>query len=165
LCAAKRGKRNERAAVRGKTKAAVLEGDPDCKDLVAFNVYDTKPVHFLSTACTSLSLKKKSKRGFDRDAGINAALKFLRTDMPDDYNHMLNHVDQADQLRGSCHVDKWTRNRKWWWSIWMWGIDTACKFLRVVPRNSPFDVEDKKAKAFNPLPVSKINSACMGYWK
>jgi hypothetical protein len=63
-------KKNEQAAVRGKTKAAVMEGDPDCKDLVAFSVYDTKPVHFLSTACTSLSSKEKSKRVFDRDAGI-----------------------------------------------------------------------------------------------
>jgi len=27
-------------------KAAVLTGDPDIPGLVAFNVYDTKPVHF-----------------------------------------------------------------------------------------------------------------------
>jgi hypothetical protein len=55
-------KRNEQAAVRGKMKAAVLEGDPDCKDLVAFSVYDTKLVHFLSMTCTSLSWKEKSKK-------------------------------------------------------------------------------------------------------
>jgi hypothetical protein len=47
--------------MRGKTKANVLEGDPDCKDLAAFSVYDTKPVHFLSTTCTSLSWKEKSE--------------------------------------------------------------------------------------------------------
>jgi hypothetical protein len=41
--------------VRGKTKAAVLEGDPDFKDLEAFNVYDTKPVHFLSTQALPLT--------------------------------------------------------------------------------------------------------------
>ncbi len=94
-------KKNEQAALRGKTKAAVLEGDPDCKDLVAFGVYDTKPVHFLSTAYTLLSWKEKYKRVFDGDAGINITLKFIRTDMQDDHNYMMNHVDQADQLRGS----------------------------------------------------------------
>jgi hypothetical protein len=87
--------------VRGTTKAAVLEGDPECKDLVAFSVYDTKLVHFLSTACTLLSWKEKTKSVFDKNAGINVALKFLWTDMQDEYNHMMNHVDQADQLRGS----------------------------------------------------------------
>lgn len=87
--------------VRGKTKAAVLEGDPDCKDLVIFIVYDTKPGHFLSTACTFLNWKEKSVRVFDKDAGMNVVLKFLQTDMQDDYNNMMNHVDQADQFRGS----------------------------------------------------------------
>jgi hypothetical protein len=56
-------KKSEQAAVRGTTKAAVLEGDPECRDLVAFSVYDTKPVHFLSMACTDLSWKEKTKKG------------------------------------------------------------------------------------------------------
>ena len=34
--------------MRGKTKAAVLEGVFECPDLVAFSVYDTKPVHFFN---------------------------------------------------------------------------------------------------------------------
>jgi hypothetical protein len=44
-------KKAEKAAVRERTKAAVFEGDPECTDLVACIVYDTKPVHLLSTAC------------------------------------------------------------------------------------------------------------------
>jgi hypothetical protein len=59
-------KRAEQAAVRGKTKAAVLEGDPDCTDLVAFSVYDTKPVHFLCTACTTLQWKEITKKSMTR---------------------------------------------------------------------------------------------------
>ncbi len=49
----------------------MLEGDPDCADLVAFSVYDTKPVHFLSTACTSMCWNEKTKWVYDKDAGIN----------------------------------------------------------------------------------------------
>jgi len=36
--------------VRGTVKVAVLEGDPECPNWVASSVYDTKPVHFLSTS-------------------------------------------------------------------------------------------------------------------
>jgi hypothetical protein len=39
--------------VRGTVKAALLMGDPDCPDLVATSVYDTKLVHFLSMMCDS----------------------------------------------------------------------------------------------------------------
>jgi hypothetical protein len=34
-----------------------------------------------------------------------------------------------------------------------------------VQGNSPFDVENKKAKAFNLLPILKSNSTYMAYWK
>jgi hypothetical protein len=117
-------KKNEQAAVRGTTKAAVLEGDPACKDLVAFSVYDTKPVHFLSTACTDLCWREIAKKVYNKDSGISVAMKFLRTNMQDSYNHIMNHVDRADQLRGNYRMDRWTRNRKWWWAIWMWGLET-----------------------------------------
>jgi hypothetical protein len=46
--------KKQQEKVRGTTKAAVLTGDPENPDLVAFSVYDTKPVHFLSMACTGL---------------------------------------------------------------------------------------------------------------
>jgi hypothetical protein len=47
------------------------------KDLVAFSVYDTKPVHFLSTACTNLCWKEISKKVYDKDSGISIVMKFL----------------------------------------------------------------------------------------
>lgn len=37
--------------VRGTVKVAVLKGDAKCPNVVAASVYDTKPVHFLSTIC------------------------------------------------------------------------------------------------------------------
>ena len=40
--------------VCGTVKAAVLKGDDTCPDLVCTSVYDTKPVHFMSTICNSI---------------------------------------------------------------------------------------------------------------
>jgi hypothetical protein len=41
-----------------------------------------------------------------------------------EYEYRMNNVDHADQLRGSYQIDKWTRDRKWWWEIWMRGLET-----------------------------------------
>jgi len=114
--------RNLQTKVHGTTKAAVWGGDSECPDIVAFSVYDTKPVNFLSTACTSLKWKEKTKNVFDKDAGMNIMLRFLWPEITDDYNHGMNNVDQADQLRGTYFFDHWMQKHKWWWAIWMWGV-------------------------------------------
>jgi Transposase IS4/SAP domain len=112
----------EAEKVRGTTKAAVLEGDPECPNMVAFSVYDTKPVHFLTMAATNLKWVEKCKRVFDKAEQRNVSHKFLRCQVIDEYNNGMNGVDVADQLRGSYRIDRWMKKRKWWWSIWMWGV-------------------------------------------
>jgi len=80
--------------MRGKTKAAMLTNDSEIKDLVAFSVYDTKPVHFLSMACTSgLKWIEKRKKVFDKDG-----MAFLQPEVMDMYNNDMNNVDITDQL-------------------------------------------------------------------
>jgi len=112
----------EAEKARGTTKAAVLEGDPECPNMVAFSVYDTKPVHFLTMAATNLKWVEKCKRIFDKVDQRNVNHKFLRCQVIDEYNNGMNGVDVADQLRGSYRIDRWMKKRKWWWSIWMWGV-------------------------------------------
>lgn len=112
----------EAEKVRGLTKAAVLQGDAACPNLVAFSVYDTKPVHFLSMSCTELKWVEKEKVVFDKKEEKRVKMRFLRCSINDDYNNGMNGVDIADQLRGSYRIDRWMRKRKWWWSIWMWGV-------------------------------------------
>ncbi len=56
----------EAEKVRGLTKAAVLEGNAEYPNLVAFSVYDTKPVHFLSMPSTELKWIEKVKIFFDK---------------------------------------------------------------------------------------------------
>jgi hypothetical protein len=59
----------EAEKVRGLTKAAVLEGDAECPNLVAFSVYDTKLVHFLSMSCSELKWIEKVKLVFNKKEG------------------------------------------------------------------------------------------------
>ena len=47
--------KTKQEAVRGTVKVSVLRGDPDCPEMVAASVYDTKPVHFLSMTCQSIN--------------------------------------------------------------------------------------------------------------
>ena len=46
-------KKKDIIAAQGTVKAAILENDPECPNLIAASVYDTKPVHFLSMALES----------------------------------------------------------------------------------------------------------------
>ena len=61
--------KKQQEQVRRNTKAAVLEGDPECPNLVAISVYDTKPVNILSMACTNLEWVEKQKKVWNKEAG------------------------------------------------------------------------------------------------
>jgi len=107
---------------RGNVKAAVLEGDEQCPQLVAVSTYDTKPVHFISMIAESIKWISKHKKVWNKhEAGLNA-IEFLRVNVNDDYNNKMNSVDVADQLRNQYRMDHWLRNKKWWWSVFLWGL-------------------------------------------
>jgi len=115
-------RKTQQDQMRGTTKAAVLTDDLEIKDLVAFSVYVTKLVHFLSMACTGLKWIEKRKKVFERESSTNVSVAFLRPEVTDLYNNGMNNVDIADQLRGTYQFNHWMRKCKWWWSIWMWGV-------------------------------------------
>jgi hypothetical protein len=129
-------RKTQQDQMRGTTKAAVLTDDPEIQDLVAFSVYDTKPVHFLSMACTGLKWIEKRKKVFERESSTNVSMAFLRPEVTDLYNNGMNNVDIADQLRGTYRLDRWMRKRKWWWSIWMWGVQVLLVNAYVLYRTA-----------------------------
>ena len=109
----------------GTTKAARLADSQTCPDLLAASVYDTKPVHMLSTVSECVEWTVMRKKVWSEKEKRKAFVEFLRLNMIDDYNHHMNSVDIADQLRGVYRPDHWMRNRKWWWAIWLWGLGVA----------------------------------------
>ena len=112
---------SEQHKCRGRTKAAVLMGDKDMPQLLAVSVYDTKPVHFLSTIEESIEWVPKTRQVWNESKQRKTGLQFLRLNINDSYNQDMNAVDIADQLRGNYRFDHWMRNYKWWWSIFNWG--------------------------------------------
>ncbi len=121
---------------RGTTKAAVLTGEPKAPELVAFSVYETKLVHFLSMACTGLKWIEKRKKVYDRESSQNVSMSFLRCEVTDNYNNGMNSIDVADQLRGTYRLDHWMRKHKWWWSVWMWGVEVLLVNAYVLYRTA-----------------------------
>ena len=103
--------------VWGTVKVAKLEGDPDCMCLVASNVYDTKPVHYLSMVSDKIEWIVKEKPVFNVETNIVETMRFLQLNQINRYNYDMGNVDIADQLRAFYRIDTWLRNRKWWWSI------------------------------------------------
>jgi hypothetical protein len=62
------------------------------------------------------------KKVYSSETSKVEAMKFLRLNINSDYNFRMNDVDRADQLRNSYRFDHWMRKRKWWWSIFFWGM-------------------------------------------
>jgi hypothetical protein len=110
---------------RGITKAARMVDCRDCPNLLAVSVYDTKPVHLLLTASDCVEWNVMQKKVWSKKAKKKSFVKFLHLNMIDDYNHNMDLVDLADQLWGVYHPDHWMQNMKWWWAIWIWGIEVA----------------------------------------
>jgi len=106
----------------GTTKAAVLKNCPDCPDLIACSIYDTKPVHILSSSATSIEFIQKKRKVWDAVHEEMKTIGFLRLNLIDQYNNDMNSTDIADQLRNVYRPDHWMRNRKWWWAFFIWGI-------------------------------------------
>jgi len=110
---------------RNTVKVAVLDGDSAIKDLVAISFYDSKPVYFLSSVIPEVKWSTVNKKVYSKALNKKINLEFLRPNFVDEYNYDMNSVDRADQLRTNYNVGKGLRQRKWWWSIFLWGLDVA----------------------------------------
>lgn len=148
---------NEAALVRGTIKAAVLEGDPKCPDVCVLSFYDSKDVYLMSTACSTLKWVEKERRVFDKTQQKMVKMKFLRHQMIDDYNNFMNKVDQADQLRNQYRCDHWTRTRKWWWAIWLWGLQVLCVNAYVLYKHAHLYIwKSKKSRLLTHYEFQKL---------
>ena len=119
----KNGKRAE--VLQGTTKAARLINCPECPNLTAAPVYDTKPVHMVSTTARDIKWMEKRRRVWSVAEHALIYVIFLRLNLIDDHNNKMNSTDIYDQLRNQYHPDHRMRIRKWWWAFFIWAIGVA----------------------------------------
>ena len=115
-------KKQQLPTTRGTMKASVLHGDANCPSLVVASIYDNKPVHFISLIAESIKWIEKKRKVWNNSTNKLQDVNFLRVNVNDDYNHLMNPVDIADQLRNNYRFDHWMRQKKWWWSIFLWSF-------------------------------------------
>jgi hypothetical protein len=101
----------------------VLEGDPDCPNLVAVSVYDTKPVHFITMVSECIEWVTKSRKVWNAALQALVSMEFLRLNVNDNYNGEMNDVDISDHLRKIYEFNHWLRNKKWWWAIFLYAME------------------------------------------
>ena len=68
-----------------------MKGNEKVTDLVTFSVYDTKPVHFLSTAAGIFEVGNEEEKVW--------VLEFFQTELQKNYNHRMNDMNISDQFR------------------------------------------------------------------
>ena len=135
--------------LHGTTKAAVLMDDPLCPDLICCSVYDTKPVHLLTTCAEYIDWTEMKRTVFDPAMNKTVPMKFLRLNLIDMYNNNMNSVDLADQLRNHYRFNHWLRNRKWWWAIFLWAVGVAATNAYIIYERI---YEEEKKKKLKMLP-------------
>ena len=70
-------KKADVTTMRGLVKAAVLEGDNDCPELVSMSLYDNEPVHFISMACDSVKWVERKRSVWNQVERKMVDVKFL----------------------------------------------------------------------------------------
>ena len=110
---------------RGTIKAAVLKGDSKSSDLVITSLYDQKPFYMLSHSCEEITWDMLTKRVYSASQKEKIDFDFLRFNLSNDYNNEMNDNDIADQLRLVYRMMRFQRNYKWWWALWIWGIEVT----------------------------------------
>jgi hypothetical protein len=141
---------NRADALRGTTKAAELKNSSETPSMLAVSVYDTKPVHLMSTVSENVQWVVKKRKVWSAAAGANKMMRFIRLNVIDDYNQFMNSTDIADQLRNTYRPDHWMRNRKWWWSFFLWALGVA-RVNAYKIYCEVYDAEKKKKQSGMPV--------------
>ena len=117
------GKRAE--AARGTIIAAVLEGGSKSSNLVVTSYYDQKPFYMITHSTPSVTWVELSERIYSHKAKTTVDFNFLRFNMSNEYNFEMNDNDVADQYRLVYIMQRFQRNPKWWWALWLWGMEVS----------------------------------------
>ena len=82
-----------------------------------------KPFHMMSNIVEGVEVIDLTRRCYSTSTQKYFDVVIKRLSLANEYNHLMNQVDRADQLRNHLRPDGlWLRMRKWWWAFLLWGM-------------------------------------------
>ena len=84
--------------VRGEVKVAVTKGGATCTYVLACSLYDTNPVHIISTMADNVKWNTIKKKVYSKIEKKTVDMTFHRINVIHMYNFGMGSVDVADQL-------------------------------------------------------------------
>ena len=82
-------------------------------------------MQIISNVADNVKWTPTKKKIYSKIEKKTVDMKFHRLNVIHMCNFGMESVDVADQLRMEYRPDRWMRNRKWWWYIFLWGIGGA----------------------------------------
>ena len=111
--------------VRGSVKASVLKGDSRASNLIGASCFNWKPFYMMSHSAEEVTKSKHKKLVCSHLLKQKYPYKFLRLNLSHEYNFDMNNNDIADQLQLVYHIMRFQSNQKWWWYLWLWGVEVT----------------------------------------
>ena len=101
---------------------AVMKGDATCPDVLACSLFDTNPVHIISSVDENFKWTPINKKVYSKIEKKTLDMKFHCLNVIHMYNFGMGSVNVADKICMQYIPDHWIYDRKWWWSIFIWGL-------------------------------------------
>ena len=121
-----------------------MKGDATFPYILACIIYDTKPVHIISTASDNFKWTPIKKKLYSKIYNNTVDMTFHYLGVIHMYNFGMGSVNVADQRCMQYIPYHWMCNRKCWWSIFIWLIGGTAKNAYLIYREIIFQSKINK---------------------
>ena len=106
--------------------SARAEGMPQGCEVICTSYYDDAPFMMMGNVVEGVEVIEIHRKCYSTGARKHFWTLIKRLSLADLYNHNMNSVDIADQLRMWYRPDGlWIKQKKWWWNIFIWCMGQA----------------------------------------
>ena len=102
-----------------------MKGDATCSDVLVCSIYDTKPVHIVSTVAENFMWTLTKKKLYNKIEKNTVDMTFHSLNVIHMYNIWMGSVDDEYIMSLQYRPGNSMSYRNWWWSIFLWGLGGA----------------------------------------
>ena len=104
-----------------------MKGDATCPDVLAFSLYDTNPVHIISTVDNNFKCTPTKNKFYIKTEKNTVDMKFHPLNIIHMYNFGMGSVNILYQICIQYRPYHWMLSRNWWWSVFHWELEGAAE--------------------------------------